>query len=1165
MEPRELRNAVADCARRQIRMKELWDAFLYRAVVLRADLRPEHVAKIFHSLATVQKPVLSFIDYMLEDVRFRVHLFRLQDIALLLSALARLQVRDDLLLQALVPVILKRITPASPPKDLALVMHAFVRMEGPQVELLGSRVVASLAGRLEALSQPQSLALLLSAFAEHAKKQIQREALEKERERGVADAEDGRRASSEPAETGAAAHELGDLRETPLRIPFRVFLESLLEQTGRQLRDFHARDCVHTLAGVASLAGCNRRIREDSRRREEAALLRLRDEEAKAGRGGRDASKGTGANDGGEDGNGGTGETRWEESCLSPSLLEDVLWRVHKRLLEVKFEMQSRDAVLLFRSVHALQADCGEFTTETEELIKLPRPLDAGARGEARSPAGDASPVVSGCGNEGKRKKRRRPLLERLRDVVVQEATHRAGDLETTEVLELLRILASETEQFYPGLEAALCVRLSDSLVGFSSPYFKPPVELHKALQQTADIFLRLFSSAKPHLPPSFSGLPFSLAARSPSERDACGGLRGSFAISLNQEDTSSPRLALEHSGRNYRFAGAIGTSFFKLLAKQREMKLTPQVAATVTWALGVFHIRDPHWATTLKHRRASVVSCFTGNPLFPSSASPPSSASSSSSSLSPPSRPSSSGESSESTSSGLSSVFLEEEEADQLQAYLQGAKTLSKLAGGLALLGMSDVADCLGIFPLLSTVDTFGEPELPLSILMAAAVFDLTRRPATLANSLLQPAAEAVYNQREALPPWYSPSLRFISMSSLPSAWPAFLQDFFANPDPHVAAAPTGLAQLSLGGCWIAPHLSRLGTHDMLLRTEFIQSERLRKGSRRGSQVVHRSQQFDAIVGRYLNKAGVSSLLYRPAGSDELSGDAPGFRAQMSGESRREGRGNKLNFDKVGDDTNAEEHAAWGGEESLEGEADETPLDAETDLASVSDRFEGDTEEDEGMIVFPERVRKELLSWQGVHVACEVQVGPFVVPFAVDLVSLGEHLKRFPLRAAKKTSSSEESLAEESLSLDEVREEETATGTPDGSREEAEAADRKYPRAEDAPRQDEQKSGDLEQNAAHAEGGKNPEGPNPRTHILLDVLWRDFDFYLEPHSGSTPASFPSSAPPARGPVQAEDDAEHAAKAHAEEGPSEIQKDGDTLLVAPQIVLPRDEKTGNDV
>ncbi|KEP66262.1 UNVERIFIED_CONTAM: hypothetical protein HHA_260840 [Hammondia hammondi] len=1148
MTPRELRNAIADCARRQIRMKELWDAFLYRAVVLRAELKPEHIATIFRSLATVQKPVLSFVDYMLEDVRFRLHLFRLQDLSLLLSALARLEVRDDLLLQALVPVLLKRISPASPPKDFALVMHAFVRMQGPQIDLVGSRVVASLAGRVETLEQPQTIALLLFAFAEHAKNQVQREALEQEIARASVGVDGGgepevfskkvqrggqgeRRELADNEEEGETQREGEEDRR--IRIPFRMFIESLLEQTGKQLRGFRARDCVHTLAAVASLAECNRRIREDA----------LQSEEDAACRGGEEREREDEFEGGSKPRPDKGGSDAWDVGCLPPSLLEDVLWRVHKRLQEVKFELQSRDAVLLFRGVHTLQAECGEFTAEAEELIKQPRQLEAAAASSEVSPGWKD------------KKKRRQPLLDRLKNLVVREVTHRARDLEAMEALELLRILASENQQCHPGLEAALCVRLADALASFSSPYYKSPVELHRALHQLSDVFLRLFSAAKPHFPPSFS--PASPPASSPASwtnsprvslastqgsRD--GELRNAPSVSWETGEDRECVRQPESVGRSYRFVGAISACFFKLLLKQREMKLTPQVAASVTWALGVFHIRDPHWASTLKHRRASLVSCFTSQCLLPSSCDSASS-SSLSSSLSSPSP--SLADSSETSSADSSPLSVVSEEEESLHAFLSGAQTLSKLANGLALLGMGDVADELGIFPLLSTVETFRDIELPLSILMAAAIFDLTRRPATLANSLLLPAAQAIYDQRTALPPSYYPSLRFISMSTLPSAWPAPLQKFYANPGASAAFSPVGPPLVS-SGYWISPHISRVATHDMLLRTAFIQSEKLRKGSRsRGTPVFHQSQHFDAVVDRHLSKSRVSSLLYKPWGSAACPGEAHALHGEESGDSRREAGRSRTRFREAGGDAAVDEDNAWGDEEAHEAE---TGFDADTDQGSM--------EEEECLVVFPERLRKELMSWRGVDVSCEIPVGPFLVPFAVDLVSLSAHLKRFPLSAAKGSPrADEEGQAEENTGdqeeersgqkedgvgatgdWEEVGEERTEmakdtagvslsrSDEKDASAGKGEtlAVARKDSQCRDScwtDDKDEDDSGEdsgrtnegtLEENVSHAEDGGDGKRPNPRTHVLLDLLWRDFDFYMEPHHASVPSSAPADA-----------------------------------------------------
>ncbi|PFH33301.1 hypothetical protein BESB_085000 [Besnoitia besnoiti] len=1123
MEPRELRDAVADCARRQIRMKELWDAFLYRAVVLRSELRPEYIATIFRSLAMVQKPVLSFVDYILEDVRFRLDTFRLQDVALLLSSLARLQVQDDLLLQAFVPVILKRISSTTPPKDLALLFHAFVRMHGPQTDLVASRVVASLAGRTETLHQPQTLALLLYAFSEHARRLMKREAMAREATarlrqepsegEGASEAAaaleacrardaDGKAAKrgpvdAQPSEGGGRAEEAEDAageeggereegEDGALRIPFHVFLEILLEQVGRELRDFRARDCVHAVAAVANLAACNKLILRDAVERRESA------EAAQRGRASAtpDAPRGveTPENEG--------EEAKWNGSWLPPSLLEDVLWRAHKRLMEVKFEMQSREAVLLFRSIHNLQTDCAGFVTEAEELLKDP----------SRAHDSFFSSIGGGLKPEAEKKKRRRPLLERLRTLVSQEIVHRAGTLETSDVLELLRILAAEDNRVEPALEAALCVRLGDSLVAFSSPYFKPQVELHKTLQQSADAFLRLFApAAQPYMPPSAAVA--SLASSPSAETGFGGGAHAATAVVNNSAFASASdtlQSACEHRGRPYRFAQPLGVCFFKLLAKQRELKLTPQVAASVTWALGVLRVRDPHWASTLKHRRASVVSCTTGQTFFPSS-----DCAAASRALASEAPVASGVDCSDAAASD------DEDEAAlsrQRKDYFQGVETVAKLTGGLALLGMSDVADELGLFPLLSTVECFRDAEVALSVLTAATVFDLTRRPATLANSLLLPAAEAVYDQRSSLSASLYPALRFVAMSSVLSACSPHLQEFFANPGgAHFTGPSSGGSSASRASC-VAPHLSRVSSHDMLLCSQQIQKRKHRWRRGRGPQALAHGQQLDAIVSRYLNTQKVGSLVYKPT---PLVADA---------------------LEEEDDDGEL-----FGDPEEGDGASEADRSDAAADADNV-----GAADEDDEVLTFPERVRKELASWHGVQVACEVPVGPFLVPFAVDLVSLGNHLKRFPLTPAK--------------SLCNVGEDQVDAGEAEGDgeanereverfdAEEGDAAEEKGWATPSARVRDGgvdveadevshasqcQGEDELDANGEESEegdgeaagcAGASEEGPERRTHVLIDLLWRDFDFYLDAASDAAHtappghrAGRPISAVPAAG------------------------------------------------
>lgn len=373
-------------------MKELWEAFLYRCVVLRSELKPEQIAVILRALSSLKRlPDHTFLDYMLEEIRLQVHLYRFQDLSLLFTALARLHIQDELLLRAFLPVILKRLSSSASlsSKSISLFFHSYVRMNGPDLDVVASRVVSSLVGRLSSLRQPQTLSLLLLSFSEHARKELEKNLLisisffqyqEKHKEQEANSILSGCMYTSDEHLGGrekersiftppSSSSTISDI--PPITISFRLFLESLLEQVGKHLRDFRGQDTSVTSSALTNLFACNRYLElyqayaiktpssqgyatkkkkkrlqsnlseDDEGSDKDYHMQKEKEEEEEEER-----FSGVSTEE----------ESDWMMGrMISPLLLNEVMEKFFRRLTEVSFELQSQDLLTLFRSVHTLQ------------------------------------------------------------------------------------------------------------------------------------------------------------------------------------------------------------------------------------------------------------------------------------------------------------------------------------------------------------------------------------------------------------------------------------------------------------------------------------------------------------------------------------------------------------------------------------------------------------------------------------------------------------------------------------------------------------------------------------------------------------------------------------------------------------------------------------------
>lgn len=122
--------------------------------------------------------------------------------------------------------------------------------------------------------------------------------------------------------------------------------------------------------------------------------------------------------------------------------------------------------------------------------------------------------------------------------------------------------------------------------------------------------------------------------------------------------------------------------------------------------------------------------------------------------------------------------------------------------------------------------------------------------------------------------------------------------------------------------------------------------------------------------------------------------------------------------------------------------------------------------------LTFPERVKKELQTWKGVKISCDVPIAPFLLPFAIDMHSLSRYLGASPPCERKPESQAD--------------------------------------RLHHPPPHTHQVNARSLLKGRGGEDEEEEEVISPETHILVDLLWKDFDFYIDLKS-SSPASSASS------------------------------------------------------
>ncbi|KAL8452841.1 hypothetical protein Emed_001139 [Eimeria media] len=236
MGPQEVLDCMRFCAGRRLLMRSAWEAFMYRCCALRGVFSVHQQVQVIRVFASIRRREWAFLTYMLEGIRMQLQLLRLADAVLLLAALQRLRLQDELLLAALSPLCLKRIQITTTPPLLALLAHAAVRAGAPQLQELLQQIYVCMASRMQQQQQPQTISLLLAAYASYACKALGAPLL------GAAQQQGG--VSLSPFE--AATDDV---------MPFKPFIQLLLDAAGnpKTLKQTHATDCMHLCIAAVNL------------------------------------------------------------------------------------------------------------------------------------------------------------------------------------------------------------------------------------------------------------------------------------------------------------------------------------------------------------------------------------------------------------------------------------------------------------------------------------------------------------------------------------------------------------------------------------------------------------------------------------------------------------------------------------------------------------------------------------------------------------------------------------------------------------------------------------------------------------------------------------------------------------------------------------------------
>ncbi|KAL8274552.1 hypothetical protein Esti_001518 [Eimeria stiedai] len=234
MGAQEVLDCMRFCAGRRLLMRSAWEAFMYRCCALRGVFSVHQQVQVVRVFASIRRREWAFLNYILEGIRMQLQLLRLADAVLLLAALQRLRLRDELLLTALTPLCTKRIQITTTPPLVALLAHAAVRAGAPQLQQLLQQIYVCMASRMQQQQQPQTLSLLLAAYASYACKALGAPLLGAQHEA-----------------VSVSSFEGGGDDVTP----FKPFIQLLLEAAGnpKTLKQARATDCMQLCIAAVNL------------------------------------------------------------------------------------------------------------------------------------------------------------------------------------------------------------------------------------------------------------------------------------------------------------------------------------------------------------------------------------------------------------------------------------------------------------------------------------------------------------------------------------------------------------------------------------------------------------------------------------------------------------------------------------------------------------------------------------------------------------------------------------------------------------------------------------------------------------------------------------------------------------------------------------------------
>eukprot|EP00397_Hematodinium_sp_SG-2012_P017824 GEMP01018238.1.p1 GENE.GEMP01018238.1~~GEMP01018238.1.p1 ORF type:complete len:665 (-),score=144.21 GEMP01018238.1:575-2569(-) len=169
MDARECRKEMQKAAWDRMRIKEVWDAFLYRACVIRGDFTARDLSLVLDVVGKqtdVEKQ--RFTEFLLDEVQRKAHNFSVRDATLMFNALAKMRIVDAPLIDLFLPFLVKKLPRQTVmPKDAALLAFSLARLEVPVDDILPviDQVVATLTPRIENIKDGHTLSLLFFAFS----------------------------------------------------------------------------------------------------------------------------------------------------------------------------------------------------------------------------------------------------------------------------------------------------------------------------------------------------------------------------------------------------------------------------------------------------------------------------------------------------------------------------------------------------------------------------------------------------------------------------------------------------------------------------------------------------------------------------------------------------------------------------------------------------------------------------------------------------------------------------------------------------------------------------------------------------------------------------------------------------------------------------------------